>query len=78
MPMAVDYDVTYGHCIPKATSKISVQKGHIQKHYKKVLMGTLKNAQVAHKKSGKRQQKQRGQTVNKIKWRTLSLTSLVT
>ena len=40
--MAVDYDVTYGHCIPKATSKISVQKGHIQKHYKKVLMGILK------------------------------------
>lgn len=56
MPRAADYDVTYGHCIPKATSKISVQKGHIQKHYKKVLMGILKNAQVAHKKSGKRQQ----------------------
>ena len=58
MPIAVGYDVTYVHCIPKATTKVSTQKGHIQKTYKKI-NGIFFSVQVAHKKSGKRQQKQK-------------------
>lgn len=42
MPVAVDCDVMSVHCIPKATSKTSVQKGHVQRHYKKILMGFKK------------------------------------